>query len=217
MPADMTPLASPASPAFSPAFSLPLAGPSRARMLALTALAGALTIPLGGCGSDGDFPSLARRPAELGEQSATQPGQPAGTPGRVAGSGMPAPAAPDATASEQAVPADLSGRLAELERSAREAHARFAAARGRAVQLTGAARGAAVGSEAWAVATVAVADLESARSDAMISLGELDRLYAAQRIDGGDGGAIAAVRDQVTAWVADEDAVLADLAGRMRG
>lgn len=125
---------------------------------------------------------------------------------------MPAPAP-----SPAATPAELTARLEQLRLSASQAHARFNARRARTATLTGAARGAAVGSDAWAVATVAVADLESARSEAMVALGELDRLYAAERIDGGDGGAIAAVRDQVTAWVADEDAVLADLAGRLRG
>jgi len=78
-------------------------------------------------------------------------------------------------------------------------------------------RALAVASESWSQATVALASLESRRSDAMIALAELDPLYVKERIDGGDGGAIAAVRDQITAWVADEDAVLADLRGRVAG
>jgi hypothetical protein len=65
------------------------------------------------------------------------------------------------------------------------------------------------------VASIALADLSSARSRTAVALADLDQLYVAQRVDGGDGIAIAAVRDQVTAWVADEDAVLADLVGRL--
>ncbi|MEY4159923.1 MAG: hypothetical protein RLZZ136_544, partial [Pseudomonadota bacterium] len=49
----------------------------------------------------------------------------------------------------------------------------------------------------------------------MVVLADLDALYVKDRIDGGDGGAITAVRDQITASVADEDAVLADLKGRL--
>ena len=181
---------------------------------------------LAGCASDGAFPSLARRPAEgIGESGSAA----SSTPGRIAGSAAPAAPAPDVATAQQAVSADLPARLAELGASARAASERFTGKRARAEQLVSAARGAAPGTEAWSVATIAMADLESARSDVMVSLGELDRLYAAARIDaaaknagpeqvdGGDGGAIAAVRDQVTAWVADEDAVLADLGGRLAG
>lgn len=178
-------------------------------MLPLAAL-----LTLSGCAGQGDFPSLERRPAELALEAGAVP---APAPGRIGGSGVPALPAPDAAVRQEAVPADLPARLEALRAAAREAHGRFMGKRARAGELMGAARGAAVGSEAWSVASVALADLESARSDAMISLGELDRLYAAERIDGGDGGAIAAVRDQVTAWVADEDAVLADLSGRLKG
>ncbi|MBC2665810.1 hypothetical protein H7F51_09765 [Novosphingobium flavum] len=180
----------------------------------------AALVLLSACGSQGEFPSLAKRQAELALEArpAGSPPAPAaaGAPGRITGSGAPAAPAPDATASERAVSGDLAARLRELGDSAREAHDRFGEKRERARQLVAAANGAQVASEAWSVATVAVADLESARSDAMISLGELDRLYAAERIDGGDGVAIAAVRDQVTAWVADEDAVLAELGNRLK-
>ena len=50
----------------------------------------------------------------------------------------------------------------------------------------------------------------------MIALAELDGLYVKERIDGGEGVAHAAVRDQITAWVADEDAVLTELRGRLQ-
>ena len=168
---------------------------------------------LSGCSTPAGYPSLARRPAEGTVWAAAQEEG----DGRISGSAPAVAPASDAAVSETPVSPDLASRLVQLSDSARAAHARFASTKARAAQLVSAARGAAVASEAWSVATVALADLESARSEAMVSLGELDRLYVAERIDGGDGHAIAAVRDQVTAWVADEDAVLADLGGQMKG
>ncbi len=162
---------------------------------------------LSACASQGQFPSLAKRPAEQALEAL-----PAGAD-RIGGT-VPSPA-PDTSTAPRPVAPEMIARLAQLKEAAGKAHAHFSGKRGRASQLVAAARGAAVASEAWSVATVAIADLESARSEAMTSLAELDRLYVAERIDGGDGGAIAAVRDQVTAWVADEDAVLAELGARM--
>jgi hypothetical protein len=70
---------------------------------------------------------------------------------------------------------------------------------------------------------VALSDLESARSDAMLALAELDELYASEVIAASQTGdqtktsAIAGARDQVTALIGEEDGVLAQLRGRMRG
>lgn len=173
-----------------------------------------LAIPLvSACASADGFPSLARRPAEKGAWTTANA---AGT-GQVTGSAAAIAPASDSAVTQTPVSDDLPARLAQLQEAARAAHERFTSKRASAAQRVAAAHGSAVASEAWSVATVAVADLESARSDAMVSLGELDRLYVAERIDGGDGVAIAAARDQVTAWVADEDAVLADLGGRLGG
>ena len=184
-----------------------------------------LALPvIAGCTSGDEFPSLARRPPEkaasagvVAAGTTVAHAGPVAGGGRFAGSAPVVSPAPDATVTQAPVSADLTTRLAQLQEAARAAHGRFDGNRARAAQLVSAARGAATASEAWSVATVAIADLESARSDAMVSLGELDRLYVGERIDGGDGVAIAAVRDQVTAWVADEDAVLADLGGRLGG
>lgn len=153
---------------------------------------------LSACGSAAGYPSLAKRPSERISGTA-QPSAPAPTPP------APAPLSPE-----------MEARLAQLVDRARAAHSAFTSGKAKADRLTGAARGAAVSSEAWVVATVALAELESRRSEAMISLAELDSLYAREKVDGGDGVSIAAARDQVTAWVADEDAVLAELRGRMR-
>ncbi len=155
---------------------------------------------LSGCGSSTGYPSLARRPAE-----------------RITGSAAavaPAPILPVAD-----VQPDLAAqsRLARLREMASTAHVQFNSAVPATSRLVAAADGAAVASESWSVASVALASLESRRSDAMIALAELDSLYARERVDGGDGLAIAAVRDQVTGWVADEDAALAQLRGRVAG
>jgi hypothetical protein len=158
----------------------------------------AATLLLSACGSNSGYPSLAKRPAERITGSAQPVAAETATP--------PAPTIPDS---------NLQARLAGLQDQAREAHRQFSAMRGKVAQLTSAAKGAPVASEAWSVASIGLAQLESRRSQAMIALADLDSLYARARIDGDDGVTIAAARDQVTAWVADEDAVLADLRGQL--
>ena len=146
------------------------------------------------------YPSLAIRPGE-----------------RVSGTAepVPAPAPPPATAA-------TGSQTARLRAQARAAHARFGERRASATALSGAARGAAVGSEAWSVAQIALASLEVARSEAMIALADLDSLYVTAKIaavptDGsGDVDAIGAARDDVIAMIGEEDAVLAALRGRLR-
>ncbi|MEO6717447.1 MAG: hypothetical protein ABIM50_09405 [Novosphingobium sp.] len=95
------------------------------------------------------------------------------------------------------------------------AHQRFIAKQGRAAQTVGAGSGAAQGSESWAVASIALAELETERSAAMVSLADLDQLYAAAGTEGMDIAAISAARDKVTGWIGDEDVVLAGLRGRL--
>lgn len=159
---------------------------------------------IGGCASDQkNYPSLARRPAE---RIANDPAQAMPTTAP-----LPAPIP---------APAQLAARLDTLVADARAAHERFRTRQARAEQLVAAASGAAVASESWAVATVALADLESARSDAMVALADLDALLAADRVEhaitgGGSAPDIAAARDKVIALVGEEDAVLANLRGRM--
>jgi hypothetical protein len=151
----------------------------------------ALAALLCGCASDGQFPSLAKRPAELVAE------------GRIARSVLP-------------LPDDIPGRVAALIEAGRSAQARFEARRAATASAVAAAAGAERASDAWSKATVALADLSAARSETAVPLAELDQLYVAQRVGGGDGNAIAAARDQMTAWVADEDAVLAGLEGRLK-
>ena len=159
-------------------------------------------ILLAACASTGStrYPSLATRPGE-----------------RVSGTAepVPAPAPPPATAATRS-------RIAQLRAQAQAAHARFGERRASAATLSAAAQGSAVGSEAWSVAQVALASLETARSEAMIALADLDSLYvdaknAAVMTDGsGDVDAIGAVRENVIVMIGEEDATLASLRGRLR-
>lgn len=165
------------------------------RALAATALA----LLLSACATpDGAFPSLARRDAE-----------------RVAGTINPSVATPAMPPLETASPSPAA-RLDQIEARARAGHARFQSRESRARGQVSAARGAAVASESWSVATVAVAELEAARSQVMIALADLDALYAAERVSGGDATPIALARERVTALVVQEDAVLAKLGTALR-
>jgi hypothetical protein len=153
---------------------------------------------LGGCAADTtNYPSLAMRPAE-----------------RISGSAEVVPAPPPPTPPAPPSP-ELVARLAQLEEQARTAHVRFTERLPQAERLVAAARGAAVASENWSVASIALAELEAARSMAMIALADLDALYAATRIDGGPIDTIAATRDEVIGIVRLEDDALARLRGRL--
>ncbi|WP_296679070.1 hypothetical protein [Novosphingobium sp.] len=157
----------------------------------------ALSLILSACAKDqGEYPSLARRPVE-----------------RISGT---APVVAPAEVAPPAPSPELSGNLEQLVAKARAADARFRDNAPRARALVSAAAGAAVASESWSVATVALADLESQRSQAMIALADLDALYAAEGIKLADTSAIAAARDQVISIVGEEDTVLNGLKSRLR-
>ncbi len=160
--------------------------------------AAVLLLSLAACASDTkNYPSLARRSVERADTAV--PASPVPSP-------APAPPSPELTA-----------RLASLVEQARVAHGRFEAKQALAGQTVSAGGGAARGSEGWAVASIALAELESARSAAMIALADLDQLYAAARIEGNDTAAIAAARDQISGWIGEEDRLLATLSGRLGG
>ncbi|WP_225204778.1 hypothetical protein [Novosphingobium huizhouense] len=151
------------------------------------------------------FPSLARRPAE-----------------RAYGSAQPVAAAvPDAT---QPLPADASvvARVAALREQARKADARFESRRPGAERAVAAARGAGVGSEAWSVAQIAIADLDSARSEGMVAMADLDRMLVVATqaaVDGphADLDAIAPAHAEVDALMRQELATLDALKRRVAG
>ena len=155
------------------------------------------SLALTACATDeGSYPSLAKRPQE--RITATWPPPPPPVP--------PAPAPLEVATLE---------RLDLLLAQARSADAGFRAKEGRARSLVAAATGAAMGSEAWAVASVAVAELEAARAKTMLALSEIDSLYAEARTAGRDTAPIETARQTVMAMIAGEDEVLASLRGRL--
>lgn len=185
------PLASRALRAMALGMPRPFYRPTAPLLLAAAALSVGLSV--GGCATGkSSFPSLARRPIE--RISAAAP--------VVSPTEAPAPVLPD-----QQVLGQIDAALGR----AATADARFHQHVIRTRQLVGAAQGAAIASEPWAVATIAVSDLESSRSDAMIALADLDAIYAKARIEGADTAAVGVARDQVVATITAQDAVLAGL------
>ena len=110
-------------------------------------------------------------------------------------------------------PPEVSDRLARLSAEVASAHDVFQREAPAARNLVEAARGSGIGSEAWAVAQVALAGLESARSRAMIALADLDRLYVDAATEGTELGRIATARDGAIAQVEQENATITSLLG----
>lgn len=169
--------------------------------LALLAIA-SLTVLSGGCAPRSDFPSLARRPAEDIYASAR--------------------AAQAAPIPQPGVSEGLTERLASLRSAAREAHEMFLTRQAAATRAVRAAAGAAKGAEAWSVASVAVAGLESARSRLGLPLADLDRLevQASNLVADGaeaDFKAVRETRAEVEALAASETSVIDSLLGRLAG
>ena len=155
-----------------------------------------IALGLSACASTSDrYPSLGLRDAE-----------------RVQGTLEPDAAAP-AAPSPAPPSADLLARLAQLQSDATRAHRAFVSAVPAAERLAKAAG--AVGSDSWAGAQVALADLDSTRSTAAIALGDLDILFIDATIAADQREAIARTRDEVLRMIGEEDAVLARLRGRL--
>jgi hypothetical protein len=122
------------------------------------------------------------------------------------------------TVPEVVIPAGgpLADRLAALGAAADAAHRAFLASAPTATRRANAASGAAIGSDAWASAQVALANLDSARSVTAIALGDLDTLMVATAVQAQDVSAIEVVRQQVIAQITEEDEVLARLRAQVR-
>ncbi len=151
---------------------------------------------LSACAADtANYPTLARRDAErIGPSPASST------------EATPLPPMPS--------PEEL-GRANSTLEAARAAHQIFLAHKPRTEQLVAAARGAPIASENWSVATIALASLESSRSDVMLALGYVDDEYARYRVSGSDNQEISRIREQLIGWVGEEDGVLANLRGKM--
>ncbi|QGP78660.1 hypothetical protein [Sphingobium sp. CAP-1] len=115
----------------------------------------ALALFLSGCaGAPQNYPSLAKRPIESAPVAAVTPPL------------APAPADP-------ALSAEIARYVAQADKGA----AGFDAAAARADKAVQAAAGAAVSSDAWVAAQVAISALEAARNDSVSALASLDTLY----------------------------------------
>lgn len=141
----------------------------------------------------GQYPSLAVRDVE--RMSGTMEVEPA-----------PPPPAP---------PASTLAELGALAAQARAAQQAFAALAPTARSTVAAAAGQGPGSENWSRAQIAVAELESRRSQAMIALADLDRLYVAAAAEGLELAHIATVRDEVELLVTQQNALIDSLLGAL--
>ena len=156
----------------------------------------ALLFTLAGCAAaKNDYPSLQIRDVERAQgQFTPTPAKPLDVP--------PVPVAVSGTLAEQ---------LATLGQQAQASHQAFLKQVPAASRLADAARGSAIGSDAWASAQVALASLDSARSNTAISLAELDTIQISRTTASEDTAAVDAARTQVLALISDEDATLTQL------
>ncbi|MXO89738.1 hypothetical protein [Pontixanthobacter aquaemixtae] len=147
---------------------------------------------LAGCASSGKtYPSLAIRDAERvsGFFEAPEPLEPA------------------------PLRAEIAGQLDQIRAESANSHRAFMAAAPRARRTVASGVGAAVTSDSWAAAQVAMADLDSLRSVTAVALGDLDLLYVDATLAFEQRQAVAAARDEVIGYVREEDRVLAELRG----
>ena len=150
-------------------------------------------IGLGGCAAASDkYPSLAVRDAE-----------------RVKGS-FEVPPAPEPSP----LPAATLTNVESMVERARVSHIRFVAAVPAAWRAVGSASGN-IESDSWASAQVALADLDSMRSDTAIALGDLDLAFTDATLSFTQRAAIGEARSKVVELVSEEDRLLADLRGAM--
>ena len=157
-----------------------------------------LVMPLAACaGGSADYPSLAVRDAE-----------------RVEGTFEPAPAPEPSPSPPPVQPSpDLLQRLALLRTAAASAHQAFLETAPGTRRAVEAAHGTGVESKSWAAAQVALADLDSARSQTAVPLGDLELMFANAALAFELREPIADTRSDVAAMVAQEDAILAELHG----
>ncbi len=163
----------------------------------------ALPLTLAACASaGGDYPSLAIRDAERASGSA-MPVQPAPVP----------PPPPIATGTSQ--------RIAQALDQARKAHASFVAGTASAARIVSAARGARARADSWIAAQVALADLQSLRSQAVIAQADVELMFAQERLAEPDritptAQALGEARERIGGWVNEQNQTLARLADQVQ-
>lgn len=154
---------------------------------------------LGACATNGKtYPSLAIRDAERIEGTMDAP------PGE---SVLPPPAP---------LGGDAINRIAELEQTAKSAHAAFQRATPSARNAANNARGASVASDAWANAQVALSDLDSIRSRTAVALADLDLIFVDTTLAYQQRAEVDSARARVLELVREQDRTLAQLRGLVR-
>jgi len=154
-----------------------------------------LIAALAACASaQSQYPSLAIRPAE-----------------RATGTLQPVSAEPVLT---PLAPAALD-RVSQLAADGRAAHQAFVAQVAGARSTISGGHGAAVGSEAWARAEAALADVRAARSTTMVPLADLDRLLVDAGTNGEATDRIAAARTEVEGLLTSEDRTVDELSANL--
>jgi hypothetical protein len=171
-------------------------------MKKLAALVTIITVTLSGCAmSEGDFPSLQKRPYE-------------DDPVMVESAEVPA--------ANLSLSADLQSKLNAAVGQSGAAHRKFLAMLPTVKRRVDAARGGAVSSESWVVAHMELAALEGERSPSVEGLADIDALYRVQlereTADGESGGTmiIAAQRDAVQVQVDRQQAEIDAMKNRLR-
>jgi hypothetical protein len=124
---------------------------------------------LGACSmTEGDFPSLSKRPYENADPIAEPPST--------------------ATSLSTALPDSLRDSLSALTARHEAAEAAFRGALPAVRQVAQSAAGSIPGSEGWVNAQMELSRLEKKRADSLAALAEIDRLVSARRDKGADDG-----------------------------
>lgn len=148
-------------------------------------------LAIAACASGSDrYPSLAVRPAERvgGTFAAPSP--------------VPEPSAPGQAATT---------RIDSLVTSANAAHRRFLDRVESARTLALAGRGAGPEDNRWAAAQIALADLDSIRSDTAIALGDLDLMFVDTTLSNIRREQVEQARAAVVSLIAEQDRILSGL------
>jgi len=157
---------------------------------------------LSACSGAGGYPSLAIRDVE-----------------RVSGTAQPAiPETPKPIAPP--VSEALDQRITRLVAQAKTSHTTFQNHASDASRTVAAARGTRAPADRWIDSQVAIAHLQALRSTAMIALADLDELFADERTAFPDEPsptalALDAARQQIGAWVDEENRMIARLSSQI--
>ncbi|WP_150124968.1 hypothetical protein [Tsuneonella mangrovi] len=167
------------------------------RLLALAPLA-----LVAACATPSNYPSLAIRPGERVQGTFQPDVAPSDSP-----SLAPVPDAPSA--------ADQQAKIAALVTLAQNRHAQFESAVPAAVQLVAAAGE--TGSDSWATAQIALADLDAKRSLVAVPLADVDAMYVDDTLAAAHRHDADAARGTILDLLRQEDSVLAGLRARLPG